>query len=262
MPRSKFLDSLVVVLMRTTHPGNIGAVARACKNMGISHIRLVAPEDFPSEVAIRRASGADELLKSAEVCSSLDEAVADCHCLVGASARSRSMVWPLMNPRDCAEEVYRRHADVTRGDYRVALVFGQEASGLTNEELQRCNLHVNIPANPDYSSLNLAMAVQVITYEMRMTSLLVPQLDPVNDQTSSILDAGNEGWDVPAATIEDVEGMICHFESALVALGYHDPEKPRVLMTRLRRLFQRSGMDRMEVNIFRGISKEILKLKD
>lgn len=259
-----FLDDIVVVLMRTTHPGNIGAVARAAKNMGLRDIRLVDPAEFPSDVATRRASGAEDLLERAEVFASLDEAVADCHVLVGTSARSRSMVWPLMNPRDCAEKLHALHAEqFGRGQkYKIALLFGQEASGLTNDELHRCNYHVNIPANPEYSSLNLAMAVQVITYECRFKALESAAHEEAADQLRSVLTASDEDWDVQSASIDEVEGMIGHFEKALIKVGYYDPSNPRVLMTRLRRLFQRVGMDKMEVNIFRGLSKAILERTD
>lgn len=257
----QFLDRVVVVLMRTTHPGNIGAVARACKNMGFKHLRLVAPAEFPSHEATRRASGADDLLARARVCTSLDEAIADCHQVVGASARSRSMVWPVSNPRECAQSLYEQaQALGPEQDFKIALLFGQEASGLTNDELQRCNLHVNIPANPEYSSLNLAMAVQVICYEMRMVALYASQAGSPN--LVAVQGAGDEGWDVEPANHAELAGMLEHFERALVHIDYHDPNNPRVLMTRLKRLFQRSRMDKMEVNIFRGISKKILAHRD
>lgn len=257
----QFLDRVVVVLMRTTHPGNIGAVARACKNMGFKNLRLVEPVEFPSHEATRRASGADDLLENAQVFKALDDAIADCHQVVGASARSRSMVWPVSNPRECAQSLYQQVQSLSPAqDFKIALLFGQEASGLTNEELQRCNLHVNIPANPEYSSLNLAMAVQVVCYEMRMVALYASQAD--SPHLVAVQGAGDAGWDVEPANHAELSGMLEHFEQALVHIDYHDPSNPRVLMTRLRRLFQRSRMDKMEVNIFRGISKKILAYRD
>ena len=149
------LDNVRIVLVNTSHPGNIGAVARAMKNMCLSQLYLVAPRKFPHDEATWRAASAGDILDNAVVCETLDEAIADCHLVVGTSARERTVPWPLLNPRHCMEEVYREAG----AGHRVALMFGREDRGLTNEELQRCNLHVHIPSNPEYSSLNLGMAV-------------------------------------------------------------------------------------------------------
>ncbi len=158
--------SVRIVLVETSHPGNIGASARAMKTMGFDDLVLVAPKDFPSAEATARASGADDLLARARLVDSLDEAIADCDFVVGASARLRSLPWPTVDPRTCARVVYDQEAG-----NNVALVLGPEQSGLTNEELARCHQLVQIPANPDYSSLNLAMAVQVLCYELRMAKI-------------------------------------------------------------------------------------------
>lgn len=250
----KLASSVRVVLMRTTHPGNIGAVARAMKNMGLNQLCLVSGADESSQEARRRAAGAENILETACVTTSIDEALEGVQLVIGASARSRKMVWPLMNPRDCAalieENVFTTGSTVP---VKIALLFGQEASGLSNEELQRCHYHVNIPAVAEFSSLNLAMAVQLICYEIRMAMLLDKTNDAPSLLTGSILSSDDEGWDEPPALVEEVEGFFKHLEETLIKIGFHDPDNPRLLMTRLRRLYQRAHLDKMEVNILRGI---------
>lgn len=270
----RLLDRCVVVLVKTTHSGNIGAVARACKTMGINRLRLAAPVAAIDDEAVRRASGADDVLSRAEIFPDLESAIADCHMVVGASARSRSMVWPVAAPRDIAEDVFHRQ-DLNDGSAQAevggfgdaattALVFGQEASGLTNEELHLCHRHVCIPANPGYSSLNLAMAVQVMTYEMRIAALNACVIGDCGSEQpvvhGAVLDPESPGWDELPATHAEFEGMLTHLERALTWLGYHNPDNPRMLMPRIRRLFARAKMDRMEVNILRGICKAILNV--
>lgn len=274
-------DSVKIVLMRTTHPGNIGAVARAMKNMGFKRLCLVDPlsqnegESFPCFEATRRASGAVDLLKEAQVVSTIDEALMDCHLVIGASARSRKMVWPLMNPRDCARLVLHRAAEARPGTLvQVALLFGQESSGLSNEELQRCHYHVNVPANPDFSSLNLAMAVQVVCYELRMSLLLDDSVSgshetrleachtAVGAAKNSVVSPASDCWDEPLATVSEVEGFFAHLEKTLINIGFYDPANPGMLTTRLRRLFQRTHLDKMELNILRGILTAVQKQND
>lgn len=253
------LGAISVVLVETSHPGNIGAAARACKTMGISKLVLVAPKDFPSEEAVSRASGAEDVLTSATVVDSLADALAEQHIVVGASARGRKLTWPVVNPRECSDLVAKRlTTESTESELnRVALVFGRESSGLSNDELQRCHYHVNVPANPDYSSLNLAMAVQVICYEFRMKHLELSS-DP---SLQAVLSSNDDGWGEPKAEVAEVEGFLEHLESTLVEIEYLDPDKPRMLMERLRRLFQRANLDKMEVNILRGILKNVLQSK-
>ena len=231
------LSRVRVVLVNTSHPGNIGAVARAMKNMGLQQLTLVQPAVFPSAEATARASGADDVLATARVVSSLTEAIGDCALVVGASARLRTISWPTLDPRACAE----RMVDVATTD-QVALVMGRERTGLTNAELEHCHYLVHIPANPDYSSLNVAAATQVLVYELRMAALA--QANALNTRWHS---------DHPFATTEELEGLYAHFETALTRLRFLDPDNPRQLMRRLRRLFNRSQLDRMEVNILRGI---------
>jgi len=243
-----------VVLMRTTHPGNIGAVSRAMKNMGLNQLYLVNGADEGSQEARRRAAGAENILESAKVITSIDEALEGVHVVIGASARNRKMVWPLINPRDCASLITDKVlGSGSASPVKVALLFGQEASGLSNEELQRCHYHVNIPAVADFSSLNLAMAVQLVCYEIRMAMLLDKSEDGPHQLTSSILSSDDSGWDEPPAAVEELEGFFAHLEETLIKIGFHNPDNPRLLMTRLRRLYQRAHMDKMEVNILRGI---------
>lgn len=247
--------------MRTTHPGNVGSVARAMKNMGLSDLVLVNPEFnkiYSEADALSRAAGAEDLLNNAQLFESLDEAVADCNILIGASARSRKMPWPLMNPRESVQLVLDKLNSRSSPSTKIAFLFGQEASGLSNEELQRCHYHVNIPAVETFSSLNLAMAVQVICYELRM-AFLSTNKNESDKYSRSIMSPKDDGWDEPLAGISEVEGFINHLEQTLIELDFHDPDKPRQLMTRLRRLFQRTHMDKMEVNILRGILSSIQK---
>jgi tRNA (cytidine32/uridine32-2'-O)-methyltransferase len=241
--------------MRTTHPGNIGAVARAMKNMGLSRLTLVQPKTFPSEEALARAAGAEEILVQARICETLDEAVAEDHITVGASARSRSLPWPMLNPRVLAQTMIERIDQVGRAaELHLSLVFGQEASGLSNDELQRCNYHVHIPSVESFSSLNLAMAVQVLCYELRMAVLERTDVDAA----SQVLVDGQH-WDQPLASQREVGGMLEHLREVMSATGFSDPEHSSALMPRLRRLFLRSHLDRMEVNILRGILNAVQK---
>jgi len=220
-----------IVLVETSHPGNIGAVARAMKNMCIEQLALVNPRHFPHAEAIARASGADDVLQQARVYQSLDDAIADCHLVVGASARLRTVQWPQLNPRECAERVTEVAASAP-----VACVFGRENSGLSNTELERCQYLVNIPSNSDYSSLNLAMAVQVICYELMMSGHVA---EAVADQ-------------VPVSAGE-MQGLFEHLEQTLGDIGFADPRKSNKLMRRLKRLFYRAQPDADELKILRGI---------
>ena len=226
--------SIRIVLVGTTHPGNIGAVARAMKNMGLSDLYLVNPKVFPHEDATARASGASDILERARVVDSLDKALVDCVYVAGASARSRTINWPSMGPRDCAERMIREAAN---GD--VACVFGPEKSGLQNDDLDLCHTLLTIPTDPGFSSLNLAMAVQVFSYEVRVAGML--DEGPVFDVES------------PPATSDEMEHFYEHLESVLRDIHFLDPDNPRHLMRRMRRLFIRARPDKNEVNILRGI---------
>ncbi|WP_226662683.1 tRNA (cytosine(32)/uridine(32)-2'-O)-methyltransferase TrmJ [Microbulbifer aggregans] len=232
------LNNIRVVLVNSAHPGNIGGAARALKNMGLSQLYLVQPREFPAANAVWRAAGAAELLDSAVVVETLEEAVADCGLVVATSARERRIPWPLLTPRECGQR-----AVVEAQTHPVALVFGREDRGLTNEELQACNFHVHIPSNPEYSSLNLATAVQVLVYEARMAAL-----EAEKGGSLSYSD-----WDRPPAKASDMEMYYEHLQLALAELGFLDPDNPRQTMTRLRRLFSRVRPDDMELGILRGM---------
>ncbi|WP_075878762.1 RNA methyltransferase [Vreelandella massiliensis] len=232
------LERLRVVLIGTSHPGNIGAVARAMHNMGLSDLALVAPRcEAITQESISRASGADHLLHQASLHPTLEDAVADCTLAVGA--RSRTLPWPMVSPRALAA---RLPTECQHDNARVALVFGREDSGLTNAELQRCHAHVHIPTNADFSSLNLAAAVQVVAYECRLAWLdAEPTPAPFEEDDSEL------------ASHADLERYFEHLERTLVAIEFHDPAKPRQLMARLRRLYLRARPEQMELNILRGI---------
>jgi tRNA (cytidine32/uridine32-2'-O)-methyltransferase len=233
------LDLIRIVLVETSHPGNIGAVARAMKNMNLSQLYLVQPRQFPSAEATARASGADDLLARASVCADLPQALAGCRLVVGASARLRSVSWPQFDPRACAAEVLK---EARQGP--VALVFGRESSGLSNEELAQCHYLVHIPSNPDYSSLNLAMAVQVISYELNMA---IQQ-----GRVAVLPQAPSEVLAEPADSLA-MERFHQHLAQALVELGFSDPQQQDRLLLRLRRLFARARPQQDELNILHGL---------
>jgi len=231
------LKNIRIVLINTSHPGNIGAVARAMKTMGLAELYLVSPLSFPHVKADEMASGALDVLHQAVVVDDLDQALADCHLVIGTSARSRAIPWPLLSPRELAEKALQENEK-----NRIAILFGREQSGLTNEELHRCHFHVQIPSNPEYSSLNIASAVQVIAYELRVASLSSPE---------------KITWDYELANAEAMENLFEHLEKVLIEINFLKPTAPRQLMTRLRRLFYRARLDVMELNILRGILGEV-----
>jgi TrmH family RNA methyltransferase len=259
------LRNIRFVLVEPSHPGNIGAVARAMKTMGLSRLALVRPEAFPSAEATARASGADDVLYHAALFQDLPSAVADCVLTVGTSARQRTLEWPELSPREAAPVLLEAAAQGP-----VAVVLGRESSGLTNAELERCQHLLRIPANPEYSSLNLAAAAQVVAYELRVAALGAVAL-----ATGGRAGAGGEGREngavslsqgpappegegVSAATAAELEGLLTHLEETARAIGFLDPAAPRYLMRRLWRLFHRARLDRTEVNILRGFLKAVL----
>lgn len=224
-----------IVMIETSHPGNIGAAARAMKNMGLNELRLVNPKQFPSAEATARASGADDLLATAQQYESINAAVADATLVIGASARSRSLPVPMLDPRGCAEQI-RSHPD----SRKAVILFGRERTGLTNEELNLCHYLVQIPVSPDYPSLNVAAAVQVISYELRMAAL-------------SGGDTVQADVETDYATAQQMEQFYQHLEQTLIDLEFLDPDNPRQLMRRLHRLYNRARPDQNEINILRGI---------
>lgn len=229
------LQRIRVVLINTTHPGNIGATARAMKVMGLSNLHLVTPKIFPHADATALASGADDLLQHARVHPSLGSALSGCGLVLGTSARLRSLAMPQLDAREAAR---RALAEVEQ--HEVALLFGRERYGLTNEEMQCCHSLVHIPSNPTYSSLNLAQAVQILCYELRMSA------------TGSDGQALDQMDHVPVDGLQ-MERFYQHLEQALLDIRFLNPSQPRKLMMRLRRLFNRSRPDQNEINILRGI---------
>lgn len=235
------------VLTETSLSGNIGAVARAMKNMGLVRMELVRPRRFPDADALARASGADDLLSAAGVHDDLASALAGCRLVIGSSARLRSVRWPQLDPRQCAHRLLDEAAE---GD--VALVFGRESSGLTNDELGVCHYLAHIPSDPAFSSLNIAAAAQVFAYEIRRTLLERGAATAPSDD-ASLPPAGTEAEAVDLATADEMEGFYAHLTQTLTRIGFADPEQSSKLQRRLRRLFNRARPDRTEINILRGI---------
>ena len=231
------LANIRVVLLNTSHPGNIGAAARAMKTMGLTRLYLVNPKHFPAAEATARASGADDVLANATLCTDLGAALAGSQLVIGASARCRSIPCPVIGPAECAGQLY---AESERGE--VAILFGCERSGLSNEEIDRCQSLVQIPSNPDYGSLNLAAAVQIICYEVL-----------VAHRATEKSGADTEVPDYQPAAADEMERFYEHLERVLVKLGFLKPDNPRMLMRRLRRLYNRARPDENEINILRGI---------
>jgi tRNA (cytidine32/uridine32-2'-O)-methyltransferase len=237
-----------IVLINTTHPGNIGATARAMKVMGLSALHLVTPKIYPHAEATARASGADDLLQHARVHDSLEGALQGCRLVLGTSARLRSLPLPLLDARRAAGQALAEAAEGEKSADEsgeaaardVAVLFGRERYGLTNEEMQRCHFLVNIPANPEYSSLNIAQAVQIIAYELRIAALGIADIsvDPAD-------------WK-PVDGVE-MERFFDHLERTLLEIKFLNPKQPKRLMARLRRLFNRARPDQNEINILRGI---------
>lgn len=256
MPLRKLLEKIRIVLIHTSHPGNIGAAARAMKTMGLTDLYLVSPKSFPDPQATAMASSAEDILSQAQVVDSLETAIADCHWVFGSSARhQRSLAWDLLEPRGCAETTVNllnqsqsqsNEQSVSKQETRVAILFGRESSGLTNEELARCNQLVHIPANPDYSSLNIASAVQILAYECRLAARHAVEV--ADADTPESVESGSE-----LVSTAELEAYLKHLEEAMISSGFLDPEKPRHLLTRLRRLYGRVGLTRSELNILRGM---------
>jgi tRNA (cytidine32/uridine32-2'-O)-methyltransferase len=233
-------DRLRIVLVGTQHPGNIGSAARAMKTMGLARLVLVAPEKAPSVESYALAAGADDVLAGATTCATLAEAVADCRLVLGCTARSRRVALEELLPRDAAARAVGEAA----AGAEVALVFGRERTGLTNDELQLCHASVHIPANPDYSSLNLAAAVQVLSYELRLAVLA--SAAPAEAESAA------ERRDTPASHAE-MEGFFAQLADTLDAIDFHKGRAPESAMRKLRRLYLRAGLDSREVRILRGI---------
>ena len=226
---------LRIVMVETTHPGNIGAAARAMKTMGQHRLYLVNPAVFPSVDVTARAAGADDILSDAVICNSLSEAIQDCSLVIGTSARERRIPWMVQTPRECAGKILE-----TLESDEVAVLFGRESSGLTNAELELCNAMLQIPTNPGFSSLNIASAIQILCYELMLGIL---------DRKTT----GNKEMRTPLATAGQMQLFYEHLNTCLQQIGFFDPAKPRQLMRRLKRFFNRSQPDQDELNLLRGM---------
>jgi len=226
-------EKIRIVMVETTHPGNIGAAARAMKTMGQKRLFLVDPKIFPSAEVTARAAGADDLLANARVCSTLADAVRDCVLVVATTARDRRIPWPVCDPGECVRQVA---AAAQGGD--VAIVFGRESSGLNNQELELCNLVMKIPTDPAFSSLNIAAAIQIVSYEILQFCKTGTETDPAGES--------------PLATSDQMNKFFEHLEACSINIGFVDPGKPRHSMRRMKRLFNRARLDQDEVNMLRG----------
>jgi len=233
------LSHFKIVLVETSHPGNIGAVARAMKNMTLTELCLVSPKIFPSADATARAAGSDDILSSAVVCDSLQQAIADCQIVLGASARDRTISWPELTARECAEKfaVNTQSADKPK----IALVFGRENSGLKNHELDLCHYLLRIPCNTEYSSLNLAAAVQVVSYELFVAT---------GQKSETTI---GDKYETSLASTRQMELFYDHLQQMLLDIGFLHVDKSKSIMRRLRRIFNRVALDTKEVDILRGI---------
>jgi tRNA/rRNA methyltransferase len=240
------LDSIRIVLSHTSHPGNIGAAARAMKTMGLTRLTLINPKSFPDAEAVARAVGADDILLGAKVCASLDEALAGTVFAAAVSARQRSLGPPPLQARAAAPEIL---ALAAAGAGEVALVFGNETAGLSNAEVQRCQRTIFIPANPQYTSLNLGSAVQLLCYELRLAAF--DGQPPVVSKAVPFVS--------PRAGNDDVERFYAHLERLMIATDFLDPRQPKRLLPKLRRLFARAELERDEINILRGILDAVEK---
>ena len=237
--RGAWLNRVRVVLVETSHPGNIGASARAMKAMGFRRLALISPREFPSAAATARASGADDVLMNASHHAHLGEAIADCGIVIGTTARTRHLEWPVMTPRELATWIVAQPPET-----EIALVFGREQSGLSNEELALCHRVVRIPTDRDFTSLNLGQAVQILTYEL---ALIAPADDIPN------VDAE------PLATALELDNALAHALAVMERIDFYHPERPKLLPLRVQRLLNRSGLKRSEVRILRGFLTAIEK---
>jgi tRNA (cytidine32/uridine32-2'-O)-methyltransferase len=237
-----------IVMIQTTHSGNIGSAARAMKTMGLGNLCLVAPLSNVDDQCFAMASSAKDVVDSIDIYQTLEDAIADCQLVIGASARDRQLAWPQLNARECGKQSIAQIEQQTDGEnHKVAILFGREASGLTNEELQACQYHVHIPSNPDYSSLNIASAIQLIAYECRMSTIEQCNNDVVSDKKVE-----------PLASGQQLTGFYQHLEKMLVEVGFLNPENPRQLMAKLKRLFSRTQLENNEVNILRGVLTAVM----
>ena len=256
---SAHLSHVRIVMVNTTLPANIGSALRAIKTMGLAKLVLVAPKTYPHPDIDALAAGATDLIEQIEIVETLADAIKDCHLVFGTSARSRTIPWPLLDARPAAEKSI---SAVVNDQQEVAVVFGREDRGLTNEELAMANYHVTIPVNTDYGVLNVAQAIQVICYEMRMATLAAVESAEDEAATMPVTDTESMQWDEPLVTHEQMEQFYPHIEKMLAEIEFLDPKNPRLLPLRLRRLFGRIQLDRMEYHLLRGIFSRVQALNN
>ncbi|NHC03925.1 RNA methyltransferase [Acinetobacter sp. 187] len=256
---SQHLAHVRIVMVNTTLPANIGSALRAMKTMGLSKLVLVAPKTYPHPDIDALAAGATDLIEQIEIVETLEDAIKDCHLVFGTSARTRTIPWPLLDARPAAQESMKA---VVQDQQEIAVVFGREDRGLTNEELAMANYHVTIPVNSDYGVLNVAQAIQIISYEMRMATveLMDKEVDP--DAVMKVTDEEAMHWDEPLVTHEQMEQFYPHIEKMLADIEFMDPKNPRLLPLRLRRLFGRIQLDKMEYHLLRGIFTRVQALNN
>ncbi len=236
------LERIKIILVGTSHPGNIGSAARAMKTMGLTNLVLVAPQKFPHQNAIEMASGAVEILEEAQVVETLEEALADVHLVIGSSARRREIVLPMLSMDEFAPYIAKQSSDST-----IAIVFGRERTGLTNQELAQCSMHVMVETDPNYGSLNLGQAVQLFCYEIRKCYLANINSKNLDDDR------------VKMASTSEIEGFYEHLENTLKLTEFLDLKQPNKVMAKLKRLFKRAKLEESDVNILRGILSSIEK---
>ncbi len=240
MKQPNLLDNIRIILVETTHPGNIGATARAMKTMRLSRLFLVRPtQAFPNAESTARAAGADDLLTNAHIVSSLDAALADCNLIIGTSSRLRRLQVSLLNPHQCGQKIIT----TAKQAQQVAIIFGREHAGLTNLELNRCHYHLYIPSDTNFSSLNLAAAVQIVAYEINMNS----------STNGAIQTCANDAF----ATDHEVQLFYQQLQQTLRDIDFLQAHSPRKLMPRLQRLFNRAHLEKMELDLLMGIFKKI-----
>ncbi|WP_372403107.1 RNA methyltransferase [Acinetobacter piscicola] len=256
---SQHLSHVRIVMVNTTLPANIGSALRAMKTMGLSKLVLVAPKTYPHPDIDALAAGATDLIEQIEIVETLEDAIKDCHLVFGTSARSRTIPWPLLDARPAAEKSMQA---VIHDQQEIAIVFGREDRGLTNEELALANYHVTIPVNSDYGVLNVAQAIQVICYEMRMATLAFADKQHDDQAVMHVTDSEDMHWDEPLVTHEQMEQFYPHIEKMLAEIEFMDPKNPRLLPLRLRRLFGRIQLDKMEYHLLRGIFSRVQALNN
>ena len=254
---AEYLDQIRIVMVNTTLPANIGSALRAMKTMGLCKLVLVSPKTYPHPDIDALAAGATDLIEQIEIVETLEDAIKDCHIVFGTSARSRTIPWPLLDARPAAQKSMKA---VLQEQQEIAVIFGREDRGLTNEELALANFHVTIPVNTEYGVLNVAQAIQIICYEMRMAATELMEHEVDDKATMKVTEDDAMEWDEPLVTHEQMEQFYPHIQKMLEEIEFLDPKNPRLLPLRLRRLFGRIQLDRMEYHLLRGIFSRVQAL--